>query len=229
MNIGSVTHIARYPVKSMRGEALESVDIDFVGLPFDRAFAFVQDGVHSAFPWFTGRDCPEMLKCQPILGEGSWPEVAVITPEGEFPLTSPELTAKLHQWSGKRASLRTDYRGCQDVAYISIISTATIRALTEAAGVADDHRRFRMNFVVDIGDTPFAENAWAGKAVTIGGATIAVHQPDRRCNMITLHPETGEATPAVLTKAEELNRRCAGMYCSVLVEGRVKVGDSLSF
>ncbi len=228
MSLGSVVNITRYPVKSMRGEALDTVDIDFVGLPFDRAFAFVQDGVLSPFPWFTARDCPQMLQCQPTLSDGKWPEVRVATPDGEFDLASPELKAKLQDWSGIAASLRSDYRGCQDVAYVSVISTATIRALTEAGGVENDHRRFRMNFVVDIGDEPFAENAWAGKQVTIGGATIAVHEPDRRCNMITLHPDTGASTPAVLKKAGELNNACAGMYCSVLVEGRVAVGDSLS-
>lgn len=227
MSLGEIKHITRYPVKSMRGEALETVDIDFVGLPFDRAFAFVQDGVLSPFPWFTARDCPQMLQCQPVLSDGRWPEVRVVTQEGEFDLASPELKAKLHEWSGKAASLRSDYRGCQDVAYVSIISTATIRALTEAGGVEDDQRRFRMNFVVDIGDEPFAENAWVGKQVTIGGATIAVHEPDRRCNMITLHPETGASTPAVLKKAGELNNACAGVYCSVLVEGRVAVGDQV--
>ena len=228
MSIGSVVNITRYPVKSMRGEAMDSVDIDFVGLPFDRAFAFVQDGVLSPFPWFTARDCPQLLQCQPTLTGDRWPTVTVATPEGDFEIGSPELRAKFEQWSGKSASLRTDYRGCQDVAYVSIISTATIRALTEAGGVENDQRRFRMNFVVDIGDEPFAENAWAGKSVSIGGATIAVHEPDRRCNMITLHPDTGESTPAVLKQAGELNNACAGMYCSVLVEGRVALGDKLS-
>ena len=228
MTLGTITNITRYPVKSMRGEALETVDIDFVGLPLDRAFAFVQDGVHTSFPWFTARDCPQLLQCQPILGEDRWPRVRVATPEGEFDLGGPEFKAKLEEWSGKSASLRSDYRGCQDVAYVSVISTATIRALTEAGGVDNDQRRFRMNFVVDIGDEPFAENAWAGKSVTIGGATIAVHEPDKRCNMITLHPESGESTPAVLKRAGELNNACAGMYCSVLVEGRVAVGDVLS-
>ena len=225
-----VTNVTRYPVKSMRGESLDSVDIDFVGLPWDRAFAFVKDGVLSPFPWFTARDCPQLLTCQPLLtpGQHNWPTVRVGTPEGEFDLASPEFRAKLAAWSGKSASLRTDYRGCQDVAYVSVISTATIRALTEAGGVENDQRRFRMNFVVDLGEEPFAENTWAGKSVRIGGATIAVHEPDRRCNMITLDPESGASTPAVLKKAGELNSANAGMYCSVLVEGRVAVGDPVS-
>ena len=131
-NQGTVSTISRYPVKSMRGEALDTVAIDFVGLPFDRAFAFVQDGVLSPFPWFTGRECPQLLQCQPTLSDDRWPQVRVVTPDGEFDLASPEFKAKLQEWSGLSASLRTDYRGCQDVAYVSIISSANIRALTEA-------------------------------------------------------------------------------------------------
>jgi len=228
-NQGTLSTISRYPVKSMRGEALDTVAIDFVGLPLDRAFAFVKDGDFSPFPWFTGRECPQLLTCEPIIGgDGQWPTMSVRTPEGEFALGSPEFREKLLAWSGRQATLRSDYRGCQDVAYVSIISSATIRALTEAGGVANDQRRFRMNFVVDIGDEPFAENAWAGKRVTLGGVTLAVHERDRRCNMITLDPETGESTPAVLKKAGELNDACAGMYCSVLVEGSVSVGDRIA-
>ena len=221
---GTITNITRYPVKSMRGEALETTPVTFVGLPLDRSFAFVQDGLHTPFPWFTGRECPQLLTCQPIIGEGRWPAMSVNSPAGEFLLGSPEFRQQLLEWSGKSASLRSDYRGCQDVAYVSVISTATIRALAEASGVEADHRRFRMNFVVDIGDDPFAEKAWVGRQVRLGDVTIAVHEQDRRCNMITLDPETGASTPAVLKKAGELNDVYAGVYCSVLVPGEVATG-----
>jgi uncharacterized protein YcbX len=85
-----------------------------------------------------------------------------------------------------------------------------------------------MNLIVDIGDEPFAEKAWVGQQLRAGGVTIAVHEQDRRCQMITLDPETGESTPAVLKKLGEMNDVCAGVYCSVLVPGEVRVGDSLS-
>ncbi|MEO8541229.1 MAG: MOSC domain-containing protein [bacterium] len=233
MSLGTITNITRYPVKSMRGEALDSVDVGFTGLPSDRSYAFVQEGanVYKPFPWFTARDCPQLLQCEPVVTEVNrgWPTLLVRTPnDGDFELGSAQFAALLEAWSGKKAHVHSDHRGCQDVAYVSVISTATIRALSEAAGVEVDQRRFRMNFVVEMGDEPFAENAWAGKTVTIGGATIAVHEPDRRCNMITLHPDTGESAPSVLKKAGELNNACAGMYCSVLVEGTIALGDSVS-
>lgn len=226
--IGTIAHIARYPVKSMRGEELESTPVGFQGLPLDRAFAFVQEGVHTPFPWFTGRECPELLQCTPIVGEGRWPAMRVQSPAGEFDLGSAEFAAQLREWSGRGANLHSDYRGCQDVAYVSVISTATVRALAEAAGVPVDHRRFRMNFVVDLGDEPFAEKAWVGRQVRLGGAVIAVHEQDRRCQMITLDPETGASTPAVLKAAGEMNEVYAGVYGSVLVPGDVRVGDEIA-
>lgn len=226
--LGTIDHIARYPVKSMRGEELASTTVGFQGLPLDRSFAFVQEGVHTPFPWLTGRECPQLLQCRPIVGEGRWPKMRVHTPAGEFELGSAEFAAQLHNWSGRRAVLHSDYRGCQDVAYVSVISTATIRALTEAAGVPVDHRRFRMNFVVDLGEVPFAEKAWVGRQVRLGDAVIAVHEQDRRCQMITLDPETGAAAPAVLKAAGELNEVYAGVYGSVLVPGVVRVGDGVA-
>jgi MOSC domain-containing protein YiiM len=54
-----------------------------------------------------------------------------------------------------------------------------------------------------------------------------VTEQDQRCLMITLDPETGEATPAVLKAAGQLNGAYAGVYASVLSAGRVTVGDSL--
>lgn len=222
--LGAIAHIARYPVKSMRGEELASTAVGFQGVPLDRSFAFVQEGVHTPFPWLTGRECPQLLQCRPIVGEGRWPAMRVHSPAGEFELGSAEFADQLRSWSGRGAVLHSDYRGCQDVAYVSVISTATVRALAEAAGVPIDHRRFRMNFVVDLGETPFAEKAWVGRQVRLGDAVIAVHEQDRRCQMITLDPETGASTPAVLKAAGELNE----VYASVLVPGVVSVGTNVS-
>lgn len=237
MTTGTVSAIARYPVKSMRGEQLERARLGFHGIPLDRAFAFVQNGVVSPFPWFTGRECPQLLQCTPavIAGaaewpSGPWPRVEVTVPGGSvLPLESPELAGLLASWSGRQVRLHVDYRGSQDVAYVSLISTATVRAIAEAAGVPADHRRFRMNLIVDIGDEPFAELAWVGSQVRVGGTTLAIHEPDRRCQMITLDPETGASSPAVLKQLGRLRPEvCAGVYCSVLVPGEVRLGDSVS-
>ena len=78
---------------------------------------------------------------------------------------------------------------------MSLITTATLRALTEAGGVEPDHRRFRMNLVVESDGPAFAEREWVGRTLSIGDTRLAITDQDQRCVMITLNPESGEGTP----------------------------------
>lgn len=226
---GTVTAITRYPVKSMRGEALAEAVVALHGIPGDRQYAFVRDGDTSVFPWLTAKRLPALVTYQPVweVVEGAAARLRVIGAGGVvWAVDDPGLAAELGRLGKHAVHLHADYRGNQDVAYISVISTATIRALCEAGGVAVDQRRFRMNLVVDLGDEPFAEMAWVGRTVTAGEATFVVTEPDARCQSLNLDPETGASTPAVLKAAGELNKVCAGVYASVARGGRVAVGDA---
>ncbi len=61
---GVIRQLARYPVKSMRGEACPSLRLTLQGFEEDRRFAFVQSESRSAFPWLTARKLPELLRWQ---------------------------------------------------------------------------------------------------------------------------------------------------------------------
>jgi hypothetical protein len=226
-SVGIVRHIARYPVKSMRGEELDSVSVGLQGLPGDRTYAFVQEGVHTPFPWLTGREYSGLLRCQPAWETaGDRPALVVATGAGErFPIASDELRQWLAREAGRPVRLHSDHRGNHDIAYVSIITTATIRALAQAAGVAPDQRRFRMNLVIESDGPAFAEKEWVGRSLRVGEMRLVVTEQDRRCQMITLDPETGASTPAVLKLAGELNNAFAGVYASVMTTGTVAVGD----
>jgi uncharacterized protein YcbX len=226
-SVGIVRHIVRYPVKSMRGEELDSVSVGLQGLPGDRTYAFVQEGVHTPFPWLTGREYAGLLRCQPAWETaGDRPALVVATGAGErFPIASDELRQWLAREAGRPVRLHSDHRGNHDIAYVSIITTATIRALAQAAGVAPDHRRFRMNLVIESDGPAFAEKEWVGRSLRVGEMRLVVTEQDRRCQMITLDPETGASTPAVLKLAGELNNAFAGVYASVMTAGTVAVGD----
>ena len=63
--IGTVESVWRYPVKSMRGEALQEVFAWFPGVYGDRLYAFRNSKAPKGFPYLTGRELPTMLLYQP--------------------------------------------------------------------------------------------------------------------------------------------------------------------
>lgn len=227
--LGVVRNIVTYPVKSMRGQERPSVKVGVNGIPGDRMYAFVQAGSTSYFPWLTAREWPGLLLHQPVIEEvDGRPRVLVRTVSGELlPVTSEELLNLVEREAGQPVRLHVDHRGNHDSAYLSLITTATLRALGESGGVEPDHRRFRMNLVVETDAPPFAEQEWVGQTISVGGARLAVTNQDKRCVMITLDPESGDGTPAVLRAAAELNDACAGVYASVAVPGTIGVGDAV--
>lgn len=232
MLTATVVAIHRYPIKSMRGEALDSVEIGWQGPAGDRRYAFVQAaGGRSQFPWLTAREYPALMTYQPVweVGEGR-PRLRVRCPDGDLlAVDDPALKDHITEGSGRLVYLLGDHRGNYDVAHVSIISTATIRRICEEAGVPVAAARFRGNIIVELSeDTPFAEEQWVGNVVQLGSARAMVAEPDVRCVMITRDPAGGESTPTVSRAATELNGNRAGVYCTVVAPGLVAVGDVIT-
>lgn len=226
--IGTVHALWRYPVKSMAGERLPEAPLTLQGFAGDRHYAFVKKGARGSFPWLTGRDHADMLRYTPAWTDDDPPRLRVRTPDGrDVAIEDDALRAELEAASGKPSYLLADYRGNYDVAAVSLITLPTVTRLAEASDTPADPRRFRMNFYVETGDgEPFTERAWVGRVLRIGDtARIAVTQPDQRCAMITLHPDSAEAAPRVLRAAAQLNDACAGVYAFVLSTGPVRAGD----
>ena len=90
-----------------------------------------------------------------------------------------------------------------------------------------DKRRFRANVYVDLGSVEgFAENKFVGRSVRIGPkVVVTILERDPRCVMITLDPDTGEKTPAILKKVAQAHDGMAGVYGAVMVEGILHKGD----
>jgi len=68
-----------------------------------------------------------------------------------------------------------------DVHPVSLLSGASVRALTDdTADEPLDSRRFRMTITVE-GVPAFTEDAWLGKALRIGHSVVRMTSPIRRC------------------------------------------------
>jgi len=232
-SVGVIRQLGRYPVKSMRGESLITTMLTLQGIPADRRYAFVQTASRSSFPWLTARELPQLL-CYIASVEVSNPqelEVTVTTPGGEkFPVNSPEFRRALEERSGRELFLLQDYRGCYDVAPISLISRQTIARIAEESETSEEPLRFRPNLLVDLehGEA-FDELNWVGQILRVGNtARVAITEADQRCMMITLDPKDAKSSPAVLRCVVQQHKQCAGVYATVVTPGEVRVGDRLA-
>ena len=231
--LGKVKAILRYPVKSMAGEALNSVPLGWGGLEGDRRLAFRRENDSSGFPWLTAGKLPALVLYRPLTlahATASTLPTHVATPGGEtLELHGEALRQELSARHGSEVRLMYLRQGVYDEAPISLISTTTIAAIEAAAGHSLGIRRFRPNLVIETADdVPFPEDAWIGKTLRIGTdtpATIAVTLPDVRCGMLNLDPETAVADPMVLKTLVRLHGNCAGVYGTTFRQGVVSVGD----
>jgi MOSC domain-containing protein len=146
-------------------------------------------------------------------------------------------SAALSEHAGRPLGLvRTDEPGAaiDRTHVVSLISDGSLKALGRRAGVADvDGRRFRMTIQLEGGDE-HEEDEWIGGELEVGAARVRVTGPVGRCVVTTRNPDTGVSdldTLGVLagyrTLREGKSFGC-GVCGDVLVEGLVRVGDSLA-
>jgi uncharacterized protein YcbX len=130
-------------------------------------------------------------------------------------------------WADDHATDR-GYRGGD----ISLVSIASLERLREEGGVDGpiDGRRFRLLFEID-GVRAHEEDEWLGTQVQVGEAVLALNGDIGRCVVTTQDPDTGITdfdTLGTLARYRREGRNEPlpfGVYGSVAVPGRVRVGD----
>ena len=238
--LGTLRALRRYPFKSMAGEDLAEVFVAFSGLVGDRAYAFVDRNNHSNFPWMTARQSHEMLLFRPRFlappnSANEHPSQAdfaaeVVTPEGETLRPSvSSFTPYFEKRFGRQLELRFSERAMQDACPVSLLGLATVKSLSDEAGMPLEHTRFRANFYIDWDNgKPYYEDELVGTSLRIGEKfTFTVVQNNLRCAIITLDPDTAQASPEVGKLVARNHGNCFGVYGSVLREGIVRQGDSV--
>jgi uncharacterized protein len=115
---------------------------------------------------------------------------------------------------------------------VSLVGTASLEALANAAGVDSvDGRRFRMLFGVD-GVPPHAEDGWIGRPLRIGDAVVRLRGNVGRCAITTQDPDTGVPDLDTLHMLgtyrgdiETSEPLPFGVWGEILERGRVRLGD----
>ena len=231
MELGRISAIFRYPVKSMGGELLDVARLSWHGIEGDRRLAFRRLSDKSGFPWLIASKLPQLLLYKPFGFDSDTAELLpthVRTPDGkEYELRSDELREELSSRYGSDVELMNLNHGIFDEACISVISLGTVHCVERESGRDVDLRRFRPNVVIETySPEPFEEDRWVGRTLMFGGdsgAALRVTMRDERCVMVNFDPDTAERDSAVMKTVVRLNENCAGVYGTVLRAGELRV------
>ena len=206
-----ISQLWRYPVKSLRGELLESAQLTTGGVKGDRV-------VHVA-----GRRGPLTGRTRTGL------------------LTIPTCTAADgvpwidgHRWDSEEASEVVRSRGGPDARLVADDSPGRfdiLNLLVATDGAVErfghDVRRLRPNIVLS-GVADVLEPGLPGMALAVGDALIGVYSVRQRCAVVTIDPDTGSQELDVLRRIRNVFGGELALNCWVIRPGAVHVGDPVS-
>jgi len=249
-DVGRLSGIWRFPVKSMQGEGLAAGVLTEHGLPGDRTWGVVDDATGKVL---SAKREPRLLEATAFSADGS---VRVRLPEGIVCPPGDDADKALSEWLERPVKLlrAVDHAASYemnvdviddnspvielacppgtyfDAAAVHLLTTASLRTMAEHRPESRwDIHRFRPTLLVDTGDTEgFPEDVWIGSELSVGGARLRVFAPTVRCRM-TVHAQPG--LPRDLEVAKAVNAQHEGnlgVYAVVVTPGRVAAGDAVT-
>ncbi len=222
-----IVQLRRYPVKSMGGEQLDHVRLDGRGIIGDRWFAVEDADGHFA----SGKNTRRFRRRDAVFGysavTSATGDVTVTGASGVWKVGDPALDDDLSQAMGVAVRVTPEAEvPHQDMGAVSIIGTATLDWCAERWGIDADPRRLRVN-VVFSSTTPFIEEEWVGRTISVGDAALRVVERIPRCRMIDI-PQDGTLAEGRWLKPLGAERDMSlAMYADVASTGVMAVGDTL--
>ena len=244
MATARVSRINVTPVKSLRLQHPDSVELVADGAAEDRRFLLVDDGRRL----YNGKRDTSLVRAA-----ASWDPVsrvlAMELPGGgrlESEVARREQTVvevygrqvRGHVVNGPFADALSDLAGRSlalverdDGAWATDSRPATLVSQASLGLIDGDGRRFRMLLELE-GLEPLAEEEWRARRVRVGEALLLVGEPTPRCAVPSASPDSGVRDRDVLRELVERRGRvageaCLGVYAEVLEPGLVRVGDEV--
>lgn len=207
MELGTLTAIWRYPVKSLRGEALAAADVTPDGIMGDRAGALVVAKGHARLG-------------KPYRGKEN---------NGLHLVDDAAEGARVAREHGVDVDIVDEDEHYFDDAPISILVDRWLDGLSAHVGFAVEPERFRPNFFVrSLPKFSLDEAVLTGREVALGDVVLRVRYPIGRCITTTYDPKNGVSEPEILRYVAEQRSTWMGVYCDVLRAGSVRIGDSFT-
>ncbi len=249
----TVTTIRRYPVKGLSAQDLPTVALTAdQPLPFDRCYALLHGTAAEMSPeaWRPKSEFFTLLRneklaaletefdedTQTLLIRRNGRQVArgqLDQPMGRMLIEQFFAAYMAGAAPGAPKIVQADGFAYTDVEapLLSLLNPASVHDIERVTKQPVDPGRLRANLWLD-GLPAWAERAWVGHTLTIGGATLEVVEPISRCAAIDVAPSGGaEGGSRTLNLLQALRRgfghtQC-GVYARVVTGGRVALGDAV--
>ena len=206
MRLGTLDALRRYPVKSLRGEALDEVEVAKAGIPGDRSRALVvRSGSARVGKTYRGKEDDRL----------------------HF-MTSAENAAKAIAEYGIDVAIRKGEHYF-DRAPISLLVDRWLDSLHAHVGYTVEWERFRPNMFVRAADG-FAiyEASLVECELSLGEVRLRVNAPIVRCVVPTYDLKGGPNDARILRFIAQERGGQMGVYCDVVQPGTARIGDHLT-
>jgi uncharacterized protein YcbX len=229
-----------YPVQSMRGQPMETLDFAADGLRLDR--------------WFGIRDVETGGMVGSSMGKKAWRPIitwdaVLVTPlDAEVPKVEIRFPDGGHVASddadadrilSDRLGRAVELRGKDGVkaerryrmASCHLLTSATLKRLRASHPQGDfAPERFRPNIVLDCGEeTGFIEQPWLGRLITFAsGAVLEGTEDCKRCALTTRAQGELPSDPKILHTVMLENDTSAGIYAKVARPGASRISDAVT-
>ena len=251
VQVGEISELWRFPVKSMRGDRVASTEVtERWGFPGDRGWALRDE---QSGRLITAKKVPSLLQfharylADPV--GGGTPAVEITVPGGRtvrsddddnahttlsaaagrcvtlLPRQLPESSTHHQRGRLSEAELRGTFF---DAMPLSLTTTSALESLQDAVpDSAIDPRRFRKNIIVstDSGSGGFPEFGWAGRRLQLGEVICEITVRIPRCVMVNLPQAELPHDSAVLRTLAARTGMDFGVYLRVIEPGRISEGD----
>jgi uncharacterized protein YcbX len=222
---GRVAGLWVYPVKSMRGQALDVAEIETRGVVGDRLYT-VRD---EAGKFGSGKNTRRFARMD---GLARWSarrngeSVEVRPPDGYWLDHASERAATLLSAQIERPVVvaREGSVSHFDAAPIHIVTTGDLARLRQWSGVSPDCESFRPNILIETADL---SSDWFGRTLQIGLLRLEVGAPTERRLMVNVTPD-GRPGPDLLRPIAQFADARFGVYGNVARTGRIAMGESVT-
>lgn len=242
---GQVAMICRHPIKAHGREELASVLLEAGAcLPDDRRWAVAHEAAKLTPGWnpcanfHRGAKAPALMAITAqLVGDAvtlRHPDLRDLTfrPDNPddlpaflewiAPLSPPDRTKPTHIVSADVGMTDSPFPS------ISILSNASLRALSNRMGTELSPHRFRGNLWLE-GFAPFEEFNWIGRRLQIGQAVLEIRERITRCRATMTNPASGRIDANTLDAlASGFGHKDFGVYAVATKGGSVSLHDTVS-